>query len=86
MCVAAVGAEELEKQRSSPWTFILFGWDTVGLQLELGSARETFYSSILLKDKLLSIAREMLGFVCTNPIAPQWQSASGWGCGGASLR
>lgn len=67
-CVAAVRVEELGKQRSSPWTFSLFGWDTAGLQLELGSAREGFYSSILLKEKLFSIAREISSWSLSAPI------------------
>lgn len=29
-CVTAAGAENLEKQRTSPWTLSLFVWDTVG--------------------------------------------------------
>lgn len=36
----------------------LFRWDTVRLQLELGSAREAFYSNILSKEKLFSIVRQ----------------------------
>ena len=67
-CVTVVGVEKLEKQSSSPWPFSLFGWDTVGLQLELGSARDAFYSSTLLKEKLFSIVREISSWALSAPI------------------